>query len=252
MSITCKKCGAVNPDDSATICPSCGVVYAKAANAAVEYAPSIKSNNKPKKDRSISTIISVVMVAVIAVVVGVYLAIPQSVSGKVFIVTRGMTSIYLPLVTIRAYDATKLRQAMKERDVLYEQEKSKQEALIDKVDVLKASSTGSAATAKQILDLLSESDILNHINQPDFWFVTAPRPIAITQSDDKGAFDLKLQRGRQYIIVAEAKRDVAGSTEHYFWYVPYSSGYGLSGHTQLANDNRGEPGSKNSMFPNGF
>lgn len=32
MSITCKKCGAVNPDDSATICPSCGVVYAKSGS----------------------------------------------------------------------------------------------------------------------------------------------------------------------------------------------------------------------------
>jgi ribosomal protein L37E len=30
MSITCKKCGTVNQDDSAVICPSCGVVYAKA------------------------------------------------------------------------------------------------------------------------------------------------------------------------------------------------------------------------------
>lgn len=33
MSITCKKCGTGNPDDSAIICPHCGVVYAKAASA---------------------------------------------------------------------------------------------------------------------------------------------------------------------------------------------------------------------------
>jgi len=38
MSITCKKCGAVNPDDSAVICPNCGVVYAKSGSSGVSGA----------------------------------------------------------------------------------------------------------------------------------------------------------------------------------------------------------------------
>lgn len=254
MSITCKKCGAVNPDDSAVICPSCGVVYAKATNSKIEYVPASKPiiEYDKKMRPSIGMIITLVVAAVITIAAVIYITIPQQVSGKVFIVTRGMTSVYLPLVTIRAYDAGKLQQALKERDVTYEQEKSKQKALRDKADVLKAGSTGGAATANQILDLLAKSDLLNYINQPDFWFVTAPKPVAVTQSDDKGVFDLKLQRGHQYIIVAEAKRDVPSSVEHYFWYVPYQSGYGWSGHVQLANDNQGTPGSKNSLFPNGF
>ncbi len=115
------------------------------------------------------------------------------------------------------------------------------QALDDYTRALEASNSANKSyreAVKQSEDALSGS----------FFFENLPTPIRITQTDADGKFTLQLPVDGQYVIAAQAQRDVADSTEYYYWMNQVSLDGTPSKSTMLSNNNLSNAHSPDSLI----
>ena len=60
-------------------------------------------------------------------------------------------------------------------------------------------------------------DSILSVRSQNFYIKNAPKPLYSTKTDSDGKFSFETWISKEYVILAEAQRKVADSTEHYFW-----------------------------------
>lgn len=96
MTQMCKKCGYGNPDDTATTCPNCGVVYGK--ERLQTYLPKT-NRHQNESDKKLIKNMATAFIALIALsVIGFFVYQIASKPSEQSMVT-GYTAIYIIMVT---------------------------------------------------------------------------------------------------------------------------------------------------------
>jgi hypothetical protein len=73
--------------------------------------------------------------------------------------------------------------------------------------------------------------------QPQVYFNNLPTPQAVTKTDADGKFSLQLSKKGEFILVAQAQRQVSNNTEKYFWLIRVHPDGKPAMQVMLSNDN---------------
>ncbi len=195
-----------------------------------------------------------------------------TVSGQIFIVTKGRDNIKLALVHVAAIPENKMLEHIKKKhdygieqqnQLTPELEAAKREADAAKADAKSAhdiwwadrkrsnfrdnrindalfeklQSTKKSAEEKEpaLYKLKSEYAIFNSI---EFYTQDIPTPVSVSKTDADGKFELTVPSGK-YVIVAITKRAVSRYDEQYYWLVRIDASSPVKS-LMLSNDNQVE------------
>ncbi len=81
-----------------------------------------------------------------------------------------------------------------------------------------------------------------------FFFENLPTPNQTTQTDADGKFTFEIPENGQYVVAAQAQRDVIDSTEYYYWMIQVSLNGASSKSMMLSNDNLSNAQSPDSLI----
>lgn len=73
--------------------------------------------------------------------------------------------------------------------------------------------------------------------QPRVYFNSPPTPLAVAKTDADGKFSLQLYKKGEFVLAAQAQRQVSGNTEKYFWLVRVRPDRKSVMQVMLSNDN---------------
>jgi hypothetical protein len=186
-----------------------------------------------------------------------------SLTGQVFIVTKGGENFKLGGVRVCLFTMSQIEMAMapkkeeaaKQLPVIVDQikEAKRQYAIADA-----ANANGDAIVengeyfdaGKRMTDLqnsiLTLETNASIYTSPDYYFAALPAYVAETTTDADGKFSFAVPEGR-YVLAAKGSRDTLDSTEHYYWMIHFDMG-NLTRGIQLSNDNLTSSDSDDSVI----
>lgn len=138
-----------------------------------------------------------------------------SVSGEMFIVTRGAGNYKMGGVQVAAVKEGDFEGAIAEKS-------SRLKSLIDQLGPkqIECENTGTTYTEQLGRDICRLDVAKLRLEISDLYFAAMPKPAATATTDSDGEFKITLPSFGKYIIVAKASRDAGRTTEAYLWIVP--------------------------------
>ena len=197
----------------------------------------------------------------------------KNITGEVFIVTQGGQNYKLGLVNVGLISEEKVKphlehkikianenvlpiyksyKQMRDRytslDILEKElgEKKRLLEIHDKNNEMLSVINKRLLVAREQLALLNKMDPLNEIYRKytsgDFFLNDLPKPDYSTKTDSDGKFNLVIQKGKKYFIIASATRKVGNTEEYYYWLIQYpNSSFRENEKIILSNDNLFDP-----------
>lgn len=177
-----------------------------------------------------------------------------SISGQVFVVTKGRENIKLALVDVAAIPEKELLQYLKnqhargleqQKNLIPEVESAKGEAeAAETAEKLAKDKYNTLHNSKDFYTKISESMDAHsdmtwatrirhtkdsnygrikdkfdyYFDSAKYYFENLPAQVALSKTDADGKFTLSLPPGK-YAVAAKSSRDVFGNTENYYWLV---------------------------------
>lgn len=158
------------------------------------------------------------MKRIILIVVLVLLAIsfvPVSVTGNVYVVTKGMTTVPMPLTEVKVYDAAEFNRVLETKKLDYIKNCSQLPEPDEMTQLELNAIKGGPEAIKQFLEhrkQIAACSTASFLSSKEY---LTPIQTVITNKD--GEFNLKVNRFGTVVVVAEGKRAVAGGEETYIW-----------------------------------
>ena len=198
----------------------------------------------------------------------------KNITGEVFIVTQGGQNYKLGLVNVGLISEEKVKPHLDHKiiianenvlpiyksykqmidsltslDILEEELERKKRLLEiqDKNNELLSVLKKRLLVSRQQLALLDKmaplATIFHKYTSGDFFLNDLPKPDYSTKTDSDGKFNLVIQKGKKYFIIASATRKVSSKREeYYYWLIEYpNSKFRENEKIMLSNDNLFDP-----------
>ena len=219
-------------------------------------------------------------------------ALQGALQGQVFIVTKGRENIKLGLTTVNLYSYNDIVAYLTKRKPEYAALQDRENQLVGAAEAAVNSAKQSVDNAQQkssnainaihrgdpnfdkqieasnqaldendqalnayssaLIDAAGAEEHRDVALTGGFFFENLPNPIATTQTDANGEFSLQIPTDGQYVIGAQAQRDVGGSTEYYYWMIQVSLNGAPNKSIMMSNNNLSTAQSPDSLIDTAY